>query len=70
MITPKYCPNIECADFQHEIATCRSWCLLCASELLPVRKQSDSVKEDTTIRSTRTYGAKPHVQAQAAGSND
>ena len=43
----KFCPNGECVNFQIEVETDITRCRMCAWEMQPVKKQSETVKEDS-----------------------
>lgn len=43
----KYCPNGECVNFQIEVEPDVTRCRMWAWEMPPVKKQSETMKEDS-----------------------
>ena len=46
-MTLKFCPNGECINFQCEVETGINRCPMCGWDMQLVKKQSESMKEDS-----------------------
>ena len=42
----QYCPNGECVNFQCEVETYETRCPMCAWDLVPIKRNSESATED------------------------